>query len=108
LMISYNDNKKAIKLYKMYKENKDKFIIKLEKYAKSALNQNVKIDDIYVKYWDEGIHYIKPTKDIDLKTLIKKLQNPAPNFYVCGEMLSYKQGWVEGSIESVDRIKKYF
>jgi hypothetical protein len=108
LMISYNDNKKAIKLYKMYKENKDKFIIKLEKYAKSALNQNVKIDDIYVKYWDEGIHYIKPTKDIDLKTLIKKLQNPVPNFYVCGEMLSYKQGWVEGSIESVDRIKKYF
>lgn len=107
LMISYNDNKKAVKLYEMYKENKNKFIIKLQNYAKSALNQNVKIDDVYVKFWDEGIHYIKPTKDIELKTLIKKLQNPAPNFYVCGEMLSYKQGWVEGSIESVNRIKKY-
>jgi len=106
VMISYSDNKKAVKLYKMYKENKNKFITKLEKYAKEVLNQDVKIDDIYVKFWDEGIHYIKPTKDIELKTLIKKLQNPLPNFYVCGEMLSYKQGWVEGSIESVDRIRK--
>jgi protoporphyrinogen oxidase len=105
LMISYNDDKRAIKLYKMYKQNKNQFITKLEKYVKSALNQDIKIDDIVVKYWDEGIHYIKPTKDVELKTLIKKLQNPYPNFYVCGEMLSYKQGWVEGSIESVNRIK---
>ena len=105
LMISYNDSKYANKLYKLYKQDKNIFINKIEKYAKSVLNQDVKIDDVQIAYWKEGIHYIKPTKDVELKTLIKKLQNPHPNFYVCGEMLSYKQGWVEGSIESVDRIK---
>jgi hypothetical protein len=104
LMLSYSDNKNADKLYKLYKKDKNKFIKYLTKYAKQVLHKNIQIDDVYVKYWEEGIHYIKPTKNIRLKNLINKLQNPLPNFYVCGEMLSYKQGWVEGSIESVDRI----
>lgn len=106
LMLSYSDNKKAIKLYKLYNKNKEKFIIYLTKYAKQILHQDLIIDDIKFVYWNEGIHYIKPTKSESLHNVIKKLQNPFNNFYVCGEMLSYKQGWVEGSIESVNRVHK--
>ena len=61
-----------------------------------------KVDDVLIHYWDEGVHYYKPTKYLD-KT-IKKLSHPEKNIYVVGEMLSYKQGWVEGCIESVNRI----
>ena len=66
------------------------------------------IDDIFIKYWKEGIHYYKPHPMIKFDDLLKKLQNPIDNIYVGGEMVSKKQGWVEGSIESIDRIyKKY-
>ena len=65
---------------------------------------DIKIDDIRIAYWKEGIHYFKPQKDIKLKNLVKNLSQPHDNFYVCGEMLSFKQGWVEGCIESVNRL----
>jgi hypothetical protein len=52
------------------------------------------------------VHYYKPTDDLD-KT-IHLLSNPAPNVYTIGEMVSYKQGWVEGCIESVNRTLQHF
>ena len=33
---------------------------------------------------------------------------PIKNFYVIGEMLSNGQGWVDGAIESVDKIYTFF
>ena len=38
--------------------------------------------------------------------IINKLINPYPNIYICGEIISKKQGWVEGAIQSVDNITK--
>ena len=60
------------------------------------------INDILITFWDEGVHYYKPTKD--LHKTIKKLSTPAKNVYVVGEIVSYKHGWVEGAIECVDRV----
>jgi hypothetical protein len=77
----------------------------LKNEIKKLFNIQIEIDDILVKYWNEGIHYYKPC-NLYVNEIIKKLQNPLKGFYVCGEMLSLKQGWVEGSIESVDRIYK--
>lgn len=107
LMISYSDNLHA-KYWKKYIRNKDelkrKIIAELRKmFSKSDL-ENFVIDDIYIKYWKEGVHYYKPHPKIKFKNLIKKLSNPTDNIYVGGEMVSLKQGWVEGSIESIDRI----
>ena len=67
-------------------------------------NINDTIDDIIIAFWDDGVHYYKPTKNLD-KT-INQLSHPEKNIYVVGEMISYKQGWVEGCIESVNRIFK--
>ena len=61
--------------------------------------------DIVIAFWDEGVHYYKPTKDIH-KT-IKTLAKPAKNVYVVGEIVSYKQGWVEGAIQSVNDFYGY-
>jgi protoporphyrinogen oxidase len=107
LMFSYSDNKNAeylYKLYNLYKKNKDEFKIILIKLFKNIVNQDIIIDDIRFVYWHEGIHYFKPQKNNKLKNIVKILSKPHDNFYVCGEMLSFKQGWVEGCIESVNRL----
>jgi len=106
LMISYCDNLNALYWYKLYKSNKLKVIEKIKNIIKNMLNHDLEIDDINFVYWNEGIHYFYPQKNIKLNKLIKFLSHPTDNIYVCGEMLSYKQGWVEGSIESADRIYK--
>ena len=99
LMISYSDNMNALYWKKhlssgtLIKEIKKLFNIKLE------------IDDILVKYWDEGVHYYKPC-GMYVEDIIKTLQNPMKGLYIGGEMLSEKQGWVEGSLQSINRIYK--
>ena len=99
LMASYSDSNNALFWKKISKLNKDKQIEIGSKYLKE-LNVNDKIDDIIIAFWDEGVHYYKPMKD--LKKTIKKLSHPDKNIYVIGELVSYKQGWVEGCIESVN------
>jgi protoporphyrinogen oxidase len=105
LMVSYSDYRNAIYWYK-YMNNKKILINKIQKSLKQIFNKDIQIDDIIVKYWEEGIHYYKPKSGLKVKEIINKLQNPYPNIYVCGEMLSLKQGWVEGSIQSVNQIYK--
>ena len=101
LMASYGDSANALYWNKVKKLNKDKQIKIVSKYLEE-LNVKGTISDVVIAYWDEGIHYYKPTKD--LHKTIKTLSKPAKNVYVIGEIISYKQGWVEGAIESVNRI----
>lgn len=103
LMISYSDNVNAL-YWKKYL-NSEKIIYLLKKEIKRLFDIDIEIDDIIIKYWEEGIHYFKPI-GLTVEQTIKNLQNPMKGLYVCGEMLSKKQGWVEGSIESVNRIYK--
>jgi len=63
------------------------------------------IDDIVYKYWDTGVHYFKPMQTYNIRTLIKSLQNPIPNVFVVGELCSYQQGWANGAVDSVERIR---
>ena len=102
LMASYSNSQKAL----FWKNIKSKSNLKniVDKKLKQIVPTTSKIDDIYIKYWNEGIHYFKPLKKSTIKELIKKLENPTDNFYVCGEMVSYRQGWVEGSLESIKRV----
>jgi protoporphyrinogen oxidase len=101
LMASYSDSDNALFWKKIKNESKDKQINIVSKYLKE-LNINNKIDDIIIAFWNEGVHYYKPMKD--LKKTINKLSHPDKNVYVVGEITSFKQGWVEGCIESINRI----
>jgi len=103
LMASYSDSLNALYWYKISKLSKDKQIKMVNKYL-SEYNIKGTINDIVIAFWDEGVHYYKPIKH--LHKTIKKLSKPDKNVYVVGEMISYKQGWVEGCIESVNRIIK--
>jgi protoporphyrinogen oxidase len=102
LMATYSNNEHALYWHNI--KSKRELINKLEEYLRQ-INVNVTdIDDIYVKFWDEGVHYFKPIIGFTIKELIKKLENPIDNFYVCGEIISLRQGWVEGAIESSTRV----
>jgi hypothetical protein len=101
LMASYSDSSNALYWKKVEQFSKAKQISIVRKHLEK-IGINNPIDDIVIAFWDEGVHYYKPVKD--LKKNINKLSNPAKNVYVVGEMISYKQGWVEGAIESADRV----
>jgi protoporphyrinogen oxidase len=102
LMASYSNNEHAMFWNDI--KSKRELINKIQDYLRE-INMNVAdIDDIYVKFWDEGVHYFKPIIGSTIKDLIKKLENPIENFYVCGELISLRQGWVEGAIESSTRV----
>ncbi len=86
--------------------NKKKLIKTIKDEIFKTLNQDITIDDMKISKWIDAVHYFKVSKYSSLE-IINKLINPGHNVYVCGEMISLKQGWVEGAIESVDRLYKY-
>jgi hypothetical protein len=107
-MIVYNDNKGAYAL-KKYAKNTPSNCQYLSKMVSKSLGLNTvcKLKDIKSYYWNIGTHYYKPLKDLKFKDrneYIKMAQNPQKNMYVVGEMISHKQGWTEGAIESVEKI----
>jgi hypothetical protein len=104
LMTAYSDDKDAN--YWKSIANKDKKIqIKKVTNKLKELNINIDtVDDVEMIYWNEGVHYYKPFKNMKFTQILKKISHPTNNIYVVGEIVSKKQGWVEGCIESVDRI----
>lgn len=106
LMASYSDHSNAKYWQTIIEKNKKSQIQKVEtELVKLPININ-KVDDVEIGYWDEGVHYYKPIVGTTLNKLIKKLSKPAKNIFVVGEIISKKQGWVEGAIQSVDSIIK--
>ena len=103
IMTSYADNKDAIKLKKLLTMNKNEQIETVQKLLDKVniITNNSNIDDILVHYWDEGVHYYKPFGDVGMKNTLKMLRKPISGIKVIGEIVSKKQGWVEGAIESV-------
>ena len=55
-------------------------------------------------YWDIGTAFWKPT--YNSKIISKKICKPFnnTNLYICGENYSLNQGWMEGALETSERI----
>lgn len=110
-MIAYADNKNA-ELISDYKENtkanRDYFENELE--VCLGLQENT-LHIIAIKdyYWPVGTHYYKPMKHHESRVkFIKEAQHPDKHddILVIGEVVSRKQGWTEGALESVHSILK--
>ena len=96
-MICYNDNKYSEMLNPKLK-NSLKNRIYLCKLFRDALGIREELELISIKgfYWKEGTHYYKE------KT--KKIIQTDGGITIVGEMISMNQGWVEGALESVERV----
>lgn len=53
--------------------------------------------------WPHGCTYWLPG-DYDVDAAIDAAYNPAPNVYVAGEIISRKQAWMEGALESAEYL----
>ena len=106
-MIAYNDNRNSYILRK-YLENNEKnrefYSRELEK-SLDLPKHSLYLMGIRAYFWEIGTHYYKPldmAKYKNRKQFIKEAQNPGENIFVVGEVVSRKQGWTEGALESVN------
>jgi len=52
--------------------------------------------------WTEGVHFWR--KGSDSKKIYKKILNPEKNIFICGEGFSLNQAWIEGALDTSDRV----
>ena len=106
IMISYTDNKDTLPFIENNKLKKDSEIIKiinieLKKLFNFDIPNPIKLNSYY---WIYGCHYWKKNYDSDI--IYKKLINPFDNIYICGETFSLNQAWMEGSLETSNKVIK--
>lgn len=107
-MIAYTDNKGAIEL-NQYTENNPTNREHMCRLLENALGiqEKGKIRLLALKgvFWEEGTHYYTPMKEgVELTDFIHAAQHPMEGILVVGEMISKNQGWVEGALDSVEKV----
>lgn len=99
LMMCYNEGKNANDLNNLLiKLNKAE---QIEDLHKLFLNHNINItkpDDIYIQFWEVGMHYCKPNFNIDDD--LKSLKNNF-NIEIIGEIVSKSHGWVNSALTTI-------
>jgi len=57
-------------------------------------------------YWDVGAHYWKP--GVDSRRAHDKIIQPwkNKNVFICGEAYSFRQAWMEGALETCEKVLK--
>jgi hypothetical protein len=96
IMSGYSDNKNATQLKKFINKVNN---TQLTKFINDSLNPMGKVStvkDMFYKYWKIGTHYYKPNYNH------KKDYFHENGLFILGEMVSFKQGWMEGAITSVN------
>jgi len=107
LMASYSDNANAAYWIHINTLPKEKIIRIVQRKLEQAIPHYVnQIEDVIISTWDEGVHFYKPHR-MDFDALLYQLSHPMKGITVIGEIVSKKVGWVEGAVESVDRIIGY-
>ena len=104
VMVAYTDNAGALALKKT-KANRAMLCRLLER-ALGAPSHSLKLVAMVHFYWQHGTHYYAPLRNTHhtRAAFIRAAQRPRRNFFVGGEMVSLHQGWVEGALESIDKI----
>ena len=54
-------------------------------------------------YWNSGCAYWLPG-EYDVEEASFAAHNPSKNIYVCGESISLNQAWIEGALESAEKL----
>lgn len=102
LQISYTDKEYAD--YWNSFESDDKLIDELLKSLNTLFPNKIIPRPLWIKkhYWKEGATYWKPNYKVYKNKKLNK-------YYIAGELTSqFHTGWIEGALESADRLLKYF
>ena len=109
-MLGYNDNFNADLSFKYFISfDENKLYNLLENEIERLFDIQVKIELSKIAYWEYGTTYylplLKSYKDRD--DWLHEATHPIENLFFIGEGFSHNQGWVEGSLESVNNIYKH-
>jgi len=108
-MIVYSDNLGA-ELLKRYSENTERnrgILCHLLEKAMDIPLKSLSLIAIASFYWPIGTHYYEPLSGLykSRQDFIRKAQFPEKNLFITGEMVALNQGWVEGALDSVEKIR---
>jgi protoporphyrinogen oxidase len=99
IMISYTDGFYTELWNHSYSCGEDVLIEHLHKEVKDVFGiEPPQPEFISFHLWTEGLHVWKPGSSIQAVT--KRIINPYPSIFICGEGFSKKQGWIEGCLET--------
>ena len=108
-MIAYSDNASALALAP-YLENTEKtrdYYCELVEKAVGIPQGSLNLIAVKSFYWNVGTHYYKPLDKKRYATreeFIQQAQHPSEGIAVVGESVSRNQGWVEGALQSVEKV----
>ena len=75
-------------------------------HVKNVLDIDIKPIHTKMFYWENGVGYW--TVGARKELIMPKLQEPFPNFFICGENYSqHYQQWMEGALETSDNILNF-
>jgi hypothetical protein len=108
-MIAYNDNKNALRMKNRIQNTLENrvFYCNLIERSLGIPPGRIYLIGIRSYYWQIGTHYYKPLDDAKYKdrdAFIEEAQHPVDGILVVGEVVSKHQGWVEGTLESVNSV----
>jgi len=107
-MIAYSDNTNALILKKYLKDTVDNREMYCDLIERSLGIPSGSLYIIAMKdyYWPIGTHYYEPLKGPyrTRNEFVHKAQHPENGMLVVGEVVSRYQGWVQGSLESVNAV----
>jgi hypothetical protein len=104
IVMFYMDNKYAMYWNDIYHKDGIRGVNKaIQYYVKDVLNIDIKPTKTKFFYWEYGVGYWGV--GANSKQIAAQLQNPFPNFYICGEnyAANYQQ-WIEGALETSQQI----
>jgi hypothetical protein len=107
-MIAYTDNQGAVYLKNRGANNAANraFFCRLLEHCFGLQSNTLSITALKGFYWPIGTHFYTPLSNhIRNRTaFIHAAQRPFPHMRVVGEAVSSNQGWVEGALESVEKV----
>jgi monoamine oxidase len=105
IMSVYTDGTDATDIHHLKGDDLSKFI---RKELKMLLGKSIpKIKKNWCFYWYKGISNWEPC-EISVDEMVEGIRNPIPSIYFCGDTYSTKPGWIEGAIESCQKVLEQF
>jgi len=113
-MIAYSDNQNASffkthDLLENNQKNRTIFCSLVSVALGISEDERKQLSLIAIKdfYWPIGTHYCQPLNTNEYKNrreFMKQAQHPMHNILVVGEVVSNDQGWVQGALDSVQKV----
>jgi len=108
-LIAYSDNKNALALRRLSRNDAGsrQILCRLIELAVHLPANSLRLRDTRGYFWMTGTHYFDPFAVEPHRSklqFVEAAQRPEPGVFVAGECVAFRQGWVEGALESVENI----